>query len=320
MSAVMGASCSVGDATGRISVTGCPEGRAVGSPAELRSALSQASPGDVVVLRPGRYEGRFVADRPGTAQQPIELCGSDRAVIDGGAYATGYALHLDGADHWSVSGFRVTGAQKGIVVDSSSHVRLSGLRVDRVGDEAVHLRRGSSHNLVEGLMISRTGLHDPELGEGIYVGSAESGWCRLTDCEPDRSDDNRLVDNVISHTTAEAIDVKEGTTGGTIRGVRIDGSGTAADSLIDLKGNDWTVDGVRGAHAPQAGVAVLSLAAGWGGGNTVRRSHFAVPPDGWAVVLVGAAQRLDNTVACSTRATVAGRAASGRVTASGCRG
>ena len=40
----------------------------------------------------------------------------------------------------------------------------------------------------------------------------------ITDCEPDRSDRNVVAGNTISDTTAESIDIKEGTTGGTVVG------------------------------------------------------------------------------------------------------
>lgn len=57
---------------------------------------------------------------------------------------------------------------------------------------------------------SATQSRTRDVGEGIYVGSAESDWCDLTGCEPDRSDDNVVEGNVVRTMSAEAVDVKEG--------------------------------------------------------------------------------------------------------------
>lgn len=178
---------------------------------------------------------------------PITLCGSAAAVIDGGPNDSGYALHLDGASHWVVRGFSVTGAARGIMLDSSSHNELQGLTVSNTGQEGVHLRAGSSDNLVQGLVVSDTGKTTPEYGEGIYIGTATSNWCDISACEPDRSDRNRVLDNKVFAVTAEAVDVKEGTTGGELRGNDLTlGDTPAVDSVVDLKGNEWTVSANHG--------------------------------------------------------------------------
>ena len=227
----------------------CPSGAvSIGTSAsDLQSALDAAQPGSVIRLADATYAGHFTITVSGSDGAPITLGGSAAAVIDGGSNDSGYALHLDGASHWVVRGFTVTGAAKGIMLDSSSHNELQGLTVSNTGQECVHLRAGSSDNPVQGLVVSDTGKTTPEYGEGIYVGTATSNWCDISACEPDRSDRNRVLDNKVFAVTAEAVDVKEGTTGGELRGNDLTlGDIPAVDSVVDLKGNEWTVSANHG--------------------------------------------------------------------------
>ena len=158
------------------------------------------------------------------------------------------------------------------MVDASSHVVVDGIAVTEVGEEAVHLRRGSSDNVVRGSVIRATGLRTKKFGEGIYVGSAKSNWCTYSDCLPDRSDRNVLEGNDIAETTAESVDIKEGTTGGTVRGNTFSGVGmSAADAWVNVKGNEWQIVGNVGADAPEDGFQTHRILDGWGARNTLRR-------------------------------------------------
>lgn len=247
----------------------CPTAdSAVGTAEGLTAALTQARPGSVIALAAGTYSGRFVAKNPGTAEQPIWLCGSPGAVIDAGGITGGYGLHLDGADHWRVLGLRVTNAQKGVVLDGVDHAVLQGLSVDAIGDEAIHLRAHSSDNVVHGCTVSRTGLRREKFGEGIYVGTAVSNWKTITGGQPDRSDRNVVWGNEISATTAEAVDIKEGTTRGVVAHNTFDGSSlTGADSWVDVKGSEWLILGNRGVHSPLDGFQTHEILPGWGARN-----------------------------------------------------
>jgi hypothetical protein len=115
--------------------------------------------------------------------------------------------------------------------------------------------------VVRGCDVHDTGLRSPQFGEGIYVGSAVSNW-HATDgtgvpygenggAGPDRSDRCLIEGNRIWNTTAEGIDVKEGTVGGIIRGNRFDNCGwsgeNSADSWVDVKGSGWLVEDNTGA-------------------------------------------------------------------------
>jgi hypothetical protein len=271
---------------------------------ELRAALLSAQPGDVLDLADGQYTGHFEGAVAATEQSPIVLRGGGGAVLDGGS--DGYALHLSGAHWWTVCGLSVAGGAKGVMLDATSHATLLDLHVSGTGQEAVHLRTGSSDNLVQGLSIDDTGRTDPQYGEGIYVGSAARNWCEYTACAPDASDRNRIVGNTFgSRITAENIDLKEGTTGGVVERNAFDGTGeVAADSWVDVKGNGWLVRDNRGVHAPLDGMQVHVEADGWGQRNAFEGNDLRVDAPGFGFRL--AAGAVDTVVACSNRAEGAG--------------
>nr|WP_246416500.1 NosD domain-containing protein [Nocardioides luti] len=291
---------SSGDRAAPSPVAGCDaDARVVDDAVALADALREAAPGDSIALAPGVYAGGFRIAVSGTRRAPITLCGSRDAVLDGGPVDHGYTLHLEGVAHWRLQGFSVTGGQKGVMLDHSSRNVLSGLAVSDVGDEGVHLRAGSSDNLLEDSVVRGTGLREPAYGEGIYVGSAQSNWCELTDCRADRSDRNRLVGNTVARTTAEAIDVKEGTTGGVLRGNRLHSPvGDEVDSVVDLKGNAWVLSRNRIDADGLDAVQVHVVLPGWGEGNRVLGNIFSLVGGGYAVDAEGAAQGTGTVVAC----------------------
>ena len=249
----------------------CPDPTVrVGTAAELEAALRDPAPGTVIGLAPGVYDGTFTASGRGTADAPIWLCGPRDAVLRGRGTDDGMVLHLQQAAHWRLVGFTVREGKKGVMVDETADSVLQDLTVTEIGDEAVHLRTNSTANVVRGLTISDTGLREEKFGEGVYVGSAVSNWGELTGGEPDRSDRNVIVANTISATTAEAVDIKEGTTGGVVADNAFDGAGLRgqADSWVDVKGNGWLIQANRGTSTARSGFEVDLQADGWGTGNT----------------------------------------------------
>lgn len=235
---------------------------------ELQQALDTAAPGDVIELGDGVYGGSFVARSSGTPQDRIFLCGGRGAVLDGGSIKGGYVFHLDQAEYWALIGFTVRNGQKGVMADSTTGTVIQELTVTGIGDEAIHLRKNSTANVVLGNTISNTGLRKPKFGEGVYIGSAESNWCTVTDCLPDRSDRNVIAGNTITGTTSESIDVKEGTVHGLIIDNTFDGSAlSGADSWVDVKGTAWTITGNRGEDTPLDGFQTHEIVDGWGTRN-----------------------------------------------------
>ena len=106
----------------------------------------------------------------------------------------------------------------------------------------------------------------------------------------------------ISQTTAENIDIKEGTTGGMVVGNRLSGEGmiaSAATAWLNAKGNQWTITDNAGRLSLKDGFQVHQVAAGWGVANIFRGNHAEVdgPGYGFYVQRVSLATTLgcDNT-------------------------
>jgi hypothetical protein len=278
----------------------------VGTTGELRDALANAAPGITIGIADGTYDGEFNATASGTAQAPIWLCGSRQAVLRGFGTDQGAVLHLQQVGHWRLVGFSVRQGEKGVLTDGVTDSVLQDLTVTDIGDEAVHLRSGSSGNVLRGLTISDTGLREEKFGEGIYVGSAVGNWCQISGCEPDRSDGNIIVHSTISDTAAESIDIKEGTTGGVVQDNVFDGAGLRgdADSWVDDKGNGWVIRDNHGTSARGSGFEVHRLVQGWGTGNVFDGNSADVRGSGYGFELHPIA---DNRVTCSNSAVDAAR-------------
>lgn len=288
---------------------------AVSTAAELSHALSAAHPGETIVLEPGVYQGNFVASKPGTAAAPITLCGNRSAVLEGPGINGGYVLYLDHASYWHVQGFTVEGGQKGVVADGVTHDLIDSLYVHGTGDEAIHLRSFSSYNTVSHNMIRNTGLLVPFYGEGIYIGSANKNWCKYSGCQPDRSNHNRIIGNSIADTTAENIDIKEGTTGGVISGNILNGTGmvkSAATSWVNVKGNDWLIKGNTGTDSVDDGFSVHQVYPGWGLGNVFKNNRAIVDGPGFGIYVQS--HHLGTVVQCDNVA----KGAAGGMTNEGC--
>jgi hypothetical protein len=263
----------------------------------------------VIALADGTYRGNFQTSRSGTAADPITVIGSRAAILDGGSLTDGYALHLDHASYWSLNGFSVTGASKGIMLDASRNTVMDGLDVGNTGQEGIHLRNFTQGATIRNCVIHDTGLVSPGYGEGIYIGTAQDNWKSVTGGEPDASDGNSVLGNTIVDTAAESIDIKEGTSGGTVQGnvlggAKISGK-NSADSYLDVKGNGYMVSGNRFTDAnAQVTDAIQThvIVTGAGSGNTFSGNILATDIPGYLVnvQLKGTAT---NRVLCDNQAT-----------------
>jgi hypothetical protein len=307
----------------------------VDGPDALRRALAEAQPGQTITLADGAYSGkpprgndssepgRYVIARSGTPDAPITLRGSRAAVLDGDGTDGGYVLHLVNADYWRLEGFTATSGSKGIVLDGSSHNVMDGVRVTDIGDEGVHFRAFSSRNTIQRSEVDHTGMDSEGFGEGVYLGSANSNWGRYSGGQPDRSDQNQVLDNRITDTRAEPIDVKEGTTGGVITGNVLGGDGVAgqnsADSFLDVKGNGYRIEGNHGTHTAAPidpddcnqrrrgpfchGFEVHRFDGhgamdGWGRDNVFRSNRLEVNAPGAGIWLQNNALEAGNVIGC----------------------
>jgi Right handed beta helix region len=245
----------------------------------LRAALAGALPGDRIELADGSYEGKFTITRDGTQAAPIVLAGSARAAIDGGGIKGGRALTLQ-ADWWRLTGFTIHNGQKGLMAEGANHTVVDGLTVYDIGDEAIHFQKGSSDNLIQNCAVHDTGKRRPGFGEAIYLGSANGNW---ENKQPDHSDRNKVVGNHLGpDIAAEPVDIKEGTSGGEIRGNTFDGHGqsgeNSAESWVNAKGNGYLIADNTGAAAYASGFKARTVYPGNGCGNTFRHNTGTVAP------------------------------------------
>ncbi|MFI9805314.1 right-handed parallel beta-helix repeat-containing protein [Streptomyces sp. NPDC052301] len=232
--------------------------------AQLKTALTAAKPGDTIHLADGTYTGNFKATTPATSSARITLTGSAGAVLTAGG---GYGLHLDGASHWTVSGLTVTGGQKGIVIDAAKGVIVDGVTVHGLDMEGVHFRNSSTDGVIRNARIYDTGNDGRGMGEGVYVGTANT--------LSDRSDRIQILDNTIGPDVGgENVDIKEGTTGAQIIGNTFDGSGLTGanydDSWVDVKGNEVLVQDNAGTRTSNDGYQTHTQQPGWGCGTVFK--------------------------------------------------
>jgi hypothetical protein len=281
----------------RVAPTSTPTPRPTGATinvstaSQLTTALQNALPGQTISLAAGTYAGRFAITKSGTLSQPILLTGPAAAVLDGGGNTSGYGLSLTGVSYWTIRGLTVRNSQKGIMLDGSSHNVLDGVTVKDVGMEGVHFRAFSSNNTLQGSTISNTGLQSPGFGEGAYLGSANSNWSTYSGGNPDTSNNNKVLSTHFGpNIRAECIDVKEGTTGGEIRGNTFDAAGLSgenfADSWMDVKGNGYTIDGNTGLNSGNVlldGLQVHVALSGWGNNNSFSNNTLNVNASGYGV-------------------------------------
>ena len=292
---------------------------------EIRAAVASAAPGAVIRVLDGQYQfkPRLEAPADGTAAAPIILRGSRRAVLRTKNSSGDYGLWITG-DHWRVEGLTVAHASKGIVLDGSVGTVLDGVQVFDIGDEGVHFRSCSSDGVLQNSFVHQTGRNSPQYGEGAYVGSANSNWGRFEctdDVEGRQQGDNTervlIQDNVFADTTAEGVDLKEGTDAGTVRRNtfrRVGSSGgNSADSAIDVKGNNWLIedntvqdpladwddDGRLTPSEFTDGFQTHAVYDGYGTGNTFRRNTVIGEIPGFGIGLYPAG---DNVVSCDNSA------------------
>lgn len=272
---------------------------------ELTVALDRAAAGDVIRIKNGIYSGKFKILRSGTISQPIHIIGEGEAILDAGSMTSGYGLEINGS-HLMISGLHVRNAKKGIVLDGVQNSLMENMKVYNTGEEGIHYRTHSSNNILRNSEIFDIGLKNASYGEGVYIGSAQSNWCTYTDCEIDKSNNNLILNNKIYRTTAEPMDIKEGTTGNIVQGNTMDGSKiqgvNSADSFMDIKGNEVQILGnTFMMMAPNskvvAGLQTHARVAGWGNNTVFKDNSITVEASGYGIEIDP--KTSGSTVSCS---------------------
>jgi hypothetical protein len=171
-----------------------------------------------------------------------------------------------------------------LVLDGASHVTVDSVTVHDIGYEGVHFRKSSAYGVIKNSNVYNTGLEQPGYGEGSYLGSSNSNWdCYGTNKgkSPDAGNYIQVLNNKIGpNVAAEGIDIKEGTHDGLISGNTLDGTGeknqNSADSVIDVKGDKYTITGNTAKNAYLDTFQVHNVYQKTGCGNTFSKNTLTV--------------------------------------------
>ncbi len=166
----------------------------------IQAAVNAAAEGATIQVRAGIYAERVVVSTSG-----LRLQASKGAVIDGGV-STGIGIHVLGfADHpvldVEVSGFEVTGFERGIVVQWARGARIHGNDVHHILDRTPPLVLG------DGIGIDLVTAQDAEVSE-----------------------------NRVHHNGDTGIALRVGSTGNVVRGNWIYGNGTQQGLTLEGRG------------------------------------------------------------------------------------
>ena len=261
----------------------------VSTVADLTSATLGAKAGDTIWVTPGKYElptsncknDKFVNETgrdcgliwlgaDGTKANPVVLAGSDPKnppEIFSSDYKHNYGIHVTG-NYVILKNLKIHSFSKGVVFDNSVGALMEDCEVYHTGNEIVHVRDSSQQVTLNRNFIHGSGYEIAKYGEGIYVGTYNTGWASSQQADRDagfwgtdasqhrysgydwRVNDTKITCNIVSGTTAENIDVKEGTVRGFVQGnmfigdsLDYNGEVSYDDANIDMKGASWTVTG-----------------------------------------------------------------------------
>ena len=261
----------------------------VSTVADLTSATLNAKAGDTIWVAPGKYKlpsdncqndtfvnntgrdcGRIWLGADGTKNNPIVLAGSDPAnppEIYGTSVGSNYGIHVTG-NYVVLKNLKIHTFSKGVVFDNSVGALMEDCEVYHTGTELVHVRDSSQQVTLNRNFIHGSGYETAQYGEGIYVGTYYKSWASSQQSEQTagfwgadasqhrysgydwRVNDTKITCNIVKATTAENIDVKEGTIRGIVQGnmfiadsTNYDNQVDYDDANIDMKGAFWTVTG-----------------------------------------------------------------------------
>jgi len=254
---------------------------------QLQAAITAALPGDLIEMAAGLYNDKFeLINLHGTSTNPIVIRGPKEAIMQLGDgpqpdtsidYGSGYALAVDQCSYIWLVGFSVQYGPKGIVSDESNDCWYKGLTISWVEQEAFHLRNYSNRNIVEDCIVHDTGKKSAGFGEAYYIGSANSNWAApssRTGGNPDTCLDNVIRRCSAYAFTGEGVDVKEASNNNLIEYCWFDGSSlnddNSADTWIDVKGNNNTVQYNYGRKTFNGAYSVYNAVPGSGLNNVFR--------------------------------------------------
>lgn len=187
--------------------------------ASVSRAVDLREPGGVVFFVAGDYPIVAINGVNGSSDDPITFrpaSGSEgRVTMSSGTFSSRIGIQIRSSSYIVLDGFHVTKSQKGIDVESSSHIWVINNTVESVGQEAIRAHTESAHIVIRNNTISDTGRRDGyERGEGVYIGTGKHP-------QTDQTHDVLIEGNTIFNTYSEGVDVKAPTYNVTVRANRI---------------------------------------------------------------------------------------------------
>ena len=139
----------------------------------LQRAARDVLPGDLIVVRPGRYVGFVLGwDGPqnGTAANPITFQGEPGAIVEARNLRTADGINLEGASYIVIDGFTISNsgtiARAGIRSVTNQHVVIRNNQIDQAGRWGI-LTGFSNDVTIENNVTSRS-----QIEHGIYVSNS----------------------------------------------------------------------------------------------------------------------------------------------------
>jgi hypothetical protein len=232
---------------------------------QLKSFIFKATPGDTIALIPNtNYYGNLIVKNDingnpgihGTPDNYISIIGDSTSSIISPELNSSYVFYIENSSYIFIGnnsnlksfgiGFNLTNAKKGFYANNCNNIIFKNLNVYNIGNEGVHFMNNSYSCDILNNYIYDTGKTNNGYGEGIYIGSAFSNW--VTDngnLIPDETKKINIKFNYVINTTAECLDIKEGTSDSLVEGNYFFGNKLSndnyADSWIDIKGSSWYI-------------------------------------------------------------------------------
>jgi len=208
---------------GSVACADVPTGGSEAAPwCTIQYAVDHVTARSTIKVKSGTYAETVVvpvaASGDASADTVLEPFETDMVTIDGPGIGSSRVRIL--ASYFTFRGITVRDFNQGIFIDAAAHVTISGVTVEDVGQEGIHVRQNSSFITISGSTVQRTGLNGSN-GEGFYIGTGSAGPL-------DNSHDITLSNNTILDTTHEGIELKAGTYNVTIDGNTLTGTNTAA--------------------------------------------------------------------------------------------
>jgi hypothetical protein len=233
----------------------------VDTTSELQTAVAAAQPGDLIVMADGVYDPVTLAVS-GTAANPILLCGTRDAIIDG---AGAGSLNVN-ANYWTVAGFTIRNTFWGVYVDGGSNNVIRELEVSGTGQYSILIRNNSADNTVRDTWMHDSGLVDPQWSQGVTIDYIDATG--VAGCDRTQVLHNHFGPNL----RAGSINVQDGQVGGLIADNYFDGTGQDllagnSECWVVIAGVGFTVTGNTGVNAVQDGFIARQGYTGAPSGN-----------------------------------------------------